>query len=335
VSPNKNGGYTLSKLKKIAYRGANHSSFEEEWGVHKGCSEWWYATGYLNDEAGWMYSFQFTLIRVKKAFLRPYVLMLALTDFETGKHRYVQKLKLFGRDMTIDANTVRFGEIAEVVKEEEGIYLTTRNKSFSFDLMLNYGKGAVWHCDKGLLKMGIDAPKQTTLYYSYPNMPATGVLTFGGKERSVNGKAWFDKQCGPYTIKNPKTHWEWFSLRFFDDEEMMLFSFPKDNYRDGTYIHRNGSTVRLNHYTVTPLDFIYPDGKTKYSFGWKVSVPGFKDENYTVKPLLRGQINLGYYELLAGIFNNQNEQIGMCFVELLPGAYNDRYPDTLFAKSEG
>ena len=55
-------------------------------------------------------------------------------------------------------------------------------------------------------------------------------------------------------------------------------------------------------------------------------LPGVKEEHYTVKPLLEGQMNMGYYELLAGVYNPAGEQVGFCFAELLPGARNKRFP---------
>jgi len=53
-------------------------------------------------------------------------------------------------------------------------------------------------------------------------------LTLGEKEYKVSGKAWFDKQGGTYTLTSRWTNWEWFSMRFFDGKEIMLFSFPQD-----------------------------------------------------------------------------------------------------------
>jgi len=182
--------------------------------------------------------------------------------------------------------------------------------------------------------MGVDAPRQTTVYYSCPNMPATGTVAFGGETKHVTGKAWFDKQGGPYALMNRRTHWEWFSLRFDDDEELMLFSFPQDDYRDGTYIRKDGRCERFSSCSVTPTEFAYPDGKTKYSCAWDVAVPGCREGFYRIRPLLKGQMNLGYYELLAGVYNAAGKRVGLCFTELLPGVYHRRYPVTLFRNTK-
>lgn len=325
----------MSICKAIPYRGEAHGNFGEEWGLHRGCSDWWYATGQLADDAGKGYSFQFTMLRVKVSVLRPYVLMLALTDFESGKHYYFQRVTVSGGEIHIDKDSVGFGNAASVRKMGDYMRFLACTKDFSLDLAMGYGKGAVWHCDNGLLRMGIDAPRQTTLYYSYTNIPTSGTLRLRDEAvKVVKGKAWFDKQFGPYAVRDRLCMWEWFSLRFFDDEEMMLFSFPQDDYRDGTYIRADGRSSRLNAYTVQALDFIYPDGRTKYSYGWKLVVPGLKDERYTIRPLFKGQMNMGYYELLADIFDECREKVGVCFVELLPGVYNSKFPDTVLKNTK-
>ena len=57
--------------RELNYKGRTHGTFEEEWGLHRDCSEWWYATGYLYDEDNRLYSFQFTLLRIRVFMLRP------------------------------------------------------------------------------------------------------------------------------------------------------------------------------------------------------------------------------------------------------------------------
>jgi predicted secreted hydrolase len=323
----------MAKIAKAPYRTHDDRSFEEEWGCHRNISEWWYATGYFTTDAGPMYSYQFTLIRTPVLGLVPNVLMLALTDFATGKHIYSQKVALTGRKVAVDSRTVRFDNAAEMVKDAQGMRFTGRHKEFALDLMLEYGKGAFWHCDNGVLRMGVDEPKETTLYFSYPNMPTSGTMTLHGKAHAVNGKSWFDKQGGPYSIRDRKTHWEWFSLRFFDDEELMLFTFPQNSYQDGTYIPQSGSARRLTEYSITPLDFVTING-ARFSCGWSLDVPGCKGEHYTIRPLLKGQVNLAYCEQLAGIYNPESRQVGLCFVELLPGVYNEKFPFRMFARVE-
>ena len=313
-------------MKNIQYTtspGVPHQTMQDEFLCHKNGSEWWYCTGYLQDQAGRMFSFQFTLAKVLVYGLKLHLLMTALSDFETGKHFYSQQAIFFGRNLTITADQIGVDGKAHIKFGERKLALGITSAEYSLQLDMAALKPPVWHCDNGVLCMGLDDPKQTTYYWSYTNLAASGKLVLEGQEFQVSGKSWFDKQGGTYNIINRWTHWEWFSLRFFDDEEVMLFSFPQDAYQDGTFIDREGSYQRLNNFEITPLGFTEADEK-KFSFGWKVLLNGIKDQEYTIVPKMDGQVNLTYYELLADVVDKSGSTVGYCVVELLPGVYNEK-----------
>ncbi len=203
--------------------------------------------------------------------------------------------------------------------------------NFAFTLDLEYGKGAVWHCDNGKLFMGVESEKQTTFYYSYTNMPTKGKINLDGKEILVEGNTWFDKQGGNFNFLSTHTHWEWFSMRFYDNEEIMLFNFPQQNYADGTYIKADKSYHRLNNYSMKPLNSVEVNGY-KFSCGWEVDLPNVKDGHYTIIPLIEGQLNLAYFEQLCRIYDSNKKEVGLCFVELLPGVYNKKLDAKLLIK---
>ena len=263
--------------------------------------------------------------------LQFHILMTAVTDFQTRKHYYSQRPIFFGRDVTITAERVGLDGITAMQFSDRELKLNMRSEDYSLSLEMNATKPPVWHCDHGVLQMGVDEPKEKTYYWSYTNLAASGTLMLGNKEYSVSGKAWFDKQGGTYTLTSRWTNWEWFSLRFFDGEEIMLFSFPQDNYQDGTFIEQSGDFRRLNEYEITPLGFTEAGGK-KFSCGWKVDMSGVKDEQYTITPKIDGQLNLFYYELLADIKDKNSKDVGYCVVELLPGVYNETSALDAFAR---
>lgn len=313
-------------MNKISYTtspGVPHQRMEDEFLSHKNGSEWWYCTGFLSDEAGKLFSFQFTLAKVLIYNIRFHILMLALTDFEAEKHYYSQHPAFFGKNVTILSDRVGLDGVAEIKFLGEKLELSMTDKDYSLSLTMNPVKPPVWHCDNGVLKMGVDDPRETTYYWSYTNLASSGELILKGKQYSVTGQAWFDKQGGTYNIINRVTHWEWFSLRFFDGEEIMLFSFPQDDYRDGTYIEESGRSSRLNDYSITPLGFTEAGGK-KFSCGWKVEIPNIKGGEYTLIPKMEGQLNLTYFELLADVMDKNGKKVGYCVVELLPGVYNEK-----------
>jgi predicted secreted hydrolase len=321
-------------VKNIQYTtsvGVPHQGMEDEFLCHRNGSEWWYCTGFIHDESGKLFSFQFTLARVRIYRVQFHILMTALTDFETGKHYYAQRPIFFGKNITITSEKVGLNGLAEMKFSGHELKLNMGGDDYTLSLDMNAVKSPVWHCDNGVLKMGVDDPKETTYYWSYTNLVTSGKLSLGDKEYKVSGKAWFDKQGGTYTLTNRWTNWEWFSMRFFDDEEIMLFSFPQDNYQDGTFIEKSGSFKRLNDYEITLLDFTLVGGK-KFSCGWKVEMRGVKDEQYTIIPKMDGQLNLFYFEMLADIKDKSGENVGYCVVELLPGVYNEISALAAFAR---
>ncbi|MHC1770160.1 MAG: lipocalin-like domain-containing protein [Flexilinea sp.] len=303
---------------------------DEEFLTHKKCSEWWYCTGYLTDKTDRMFTFQFTLGRINVFGIKFHILLTSLTDFETGKHYFEQDQAFFGKNVVTTANRIALGNRAEMTFSQNQaaskghMQLRMKGKNYSINIEMNAIKPPVWHCDNGVLQMGIlDDPKQTTYYYSYTNLATTGNLIINGKEFSVTGKSWFDRQGGTYTITDRRVGWEWFSLRFFDNEEIMLFAFPQDDYFDGTQVSKTGDYKRLNKYTIEPLGFTQAGGY-KFSNGWKLTMKGVKDEKYTLTPKIDGQFNFYFFELLAEIKDSNGTLVGYAVVELMPGVYNEK-----------
>ena len=319
----------MSKSYTIPYREIDHGDFDAEWPPHKKVSGWWYITGYLSNpkHPDCLYSYQYTLLRARIYGITVTVLQLAFTDFTTGQHFFKQRFSLWKRKFFEDESSLQFPPLAHLQRGADDIKLTVQADDFSLNLKLDYGKGAFWHGDDGVLVMGEpDDPVQRTVYYSYPNMPTAGevVLNNAAGEKTllkVTGKSWLDRQWGPYRLIESATHWEWFSLRFFDDDEVMLFAYPQHPYYDGTYIDKVGNQQLIRNYQYTPQEFVEVDGFS-FSKGWDLVLPGIKEEHYEIRPIMDGQMNLAYFELLAEIINPHNERVGLCFVELLPGVRN-------------
>lgn len=310
----------MSTIHEIPYTGKQHGDFDLEWLSHDQSSEWWYATGILEDASKHLYSYQFVIIKNHLKVMEFWSMQLALTDFESGKHYYFEEKAKGPNSIIINESSAIFGNSASVIKSETGMRVIGTADEFEFDINCEYGKGAFWHCDNGYLLMGTPDTPESTLYFSYPNMPSTGTIKIADKTFSATGKTWFDKQGGPFNQMAVETHWEWFSFRFFDNEEVMLFSFPQNDYYDGTYIKDNAAQ-RLNNYTVKTTDVISIDG-LEFSSAWDIFLPGIKEEHYYLEPLLDCQRNGNYFELVAKVRNASNEHVGYCVVELLPGVRN-------------
>ncbi len=320
----------MSSIQYTNSPGIPHQSMAEEFLCHRKGIEWWYTTGYLTDEAGKMFTYQFTLAQLHLYGLRLFFLLTALTDFETGKHYYAQQPFFSAKDVIITPERVGVNGMSAMAFSAKKLGLNMSAADYSLTLDMDAIKPPVWHCDNGVLKMGIE--DNYTYYWSNTNLAVTGTLVFHGKPHRVSGKGWFDRQGGQYKFLDRRTQWEWFSLRFFDNEEVMLFSFPHDGYQDGTIIDGSGHAKRLTDYTIAPLGFTESSG-FKFSSGWAVNLKGVKEQEYTIIPKVDGQLNFFFYELLADIKNKEGKVVGYCFVELLPGVYNTKSTvSAVFAK---
>jgi predicted secreted hydrolase len=317
---------------KIPYREADHGNFEEEWPPHEGVTGWWYATGYLQDidNPDHLYSYQYTQFNFPYLPETPnirnpiYQLNLTFTDLQTGQYISEEVRCPVTERVYANENSVIFNDTS-LVRGKNSITLVGKGNQVQYSFELKMAKSPVWHADNGILVMGLpNDPQERTVYYSYTNLPTTGEVHFINKAGNkvtlqVAGKSWFDRQWGSAT----HIFWEWFSLRFFDDEEVMLFAFPNTNYQDGTYIDAQGNTRIFSNYTCMPMKTIKVK-RLAYSMGWDLNIPGIKEEHYRIEPFLENQYNqmldgkLGYFEVLCKITSDNGTLVGYAFAEILP-----------------
>lgn len=306
--------------------GIPHRTFEEEFLTHPKCSEWWYCTGYLQSGKGEMFGYQFTLAKIRILGIKFHLLICSVTDFQKNKHYNTQTPIFFGNGITTTAEKLSFGDKATFTfaanehSSKGQMSLRMQSEDFCLDVEMKAIKPPVWHCEDGVLQMGIqNDPKERTYYYSFTNLATTGTLTLQGVEyANLTGKTWFDRQGGTFTLTDPRCSWEWFSLRFFDNSEAMLFAFPQDDYYDGTFIETSGRYQQLNQYTLKATEVIRFEGKD-FSNGWDLEMKGQK---YKIVPKVDGMFNIFFFELLAEIRDESGKLVGYGFVELLPGVRN-------------
>ena len=92
----------------------------------------------------------------------------------------------------------------------------------------------------------------TSRYYSSTRMRTTGtVRPRGGKRVSFSGTAWFDHQWGNFANVPSASHWDWFSCRFDDRTELMLYRF-RDGHMNGTAVDSAGRGRLVTAFTAKP-----------------------------------------------------------------------------------
>lgn len=312
-------GCAQNKSVYVPYNDRVHKDEVYEWAPHKEGGEWWYLTGYASDQNRKLYLYHITIFHgYWLSLLELYGLHLSFTDCSTGQHVFFEDV-IFGHDVAYADSLCAVYKESSICLDGRQIRVAGRSGKLNLDIEGVSNKPVTWHGRDGIIVMGHpDRPKERSFYYSFTNLKTKGEIEFLNEKgdriiASVTGRSWFDRQWGKFEEKG----WEWFSIRFFDDEEIMLFPFPKTGSREGTYINSRGNAVAFDNYSYKTTKSAVFDGR-KIGTGWEVKVP-FKDREYDVVALVEDQYNrsrLGdYWEGICKVLNKKGELVGYAIVE--------------------
>jgi hypothetical protein len=111
-------------------------------------------------------------------------------------------------------------------------------------------------------------------------MRASGDFPVAGRRVRVVGTSWFDHQWSGY-VNDPRAfNWDWFSCRFDDRSELMLYQFldrktglPLASFRNGTLVDRSGHAVGLTAFTAAHGTQVLRAAGHAWPLDWKLRVP--------------------------------------------------------------
>jgi predicted secreted hydrolase len=167
------------------------------------------------------------------------------------------------------------------------------------------------HKLKGIIQEG--GEDDLSFYYSLPNLPFTGWLTYTDAdgllvETDVSGQGWVDRQWGDFSTKS----WEWSSFRFADGDRVNLYSFW-NGYQVGAYQTKDKKTSYFSNFAVQPTGYTKTKNGVWVAYGWNYKIP-VKDSIYRVEPLdprdtVENQNNT-FYEGLGRLVDQHDKQVG-------------------------
>lgn len=320
-------GCAVSKNLRIPYDAKNHQKTVYEWSPHVKAHEWWYLTGYMTDDKNKLYFYQFTIFHGYKypfQIAEGYALHLSFTDCKSKEHLFYEDINKTSGAVYGNSQCIVFKD-SSICLAPDRMTIYANSDKLRFILNCDFTKGPVWHGRNGIIIMGHpQLPKERSYYYSYTNMKTSGSIAYQNRENKWTvvtgaGKSWFDKQWGLFD----ELGWEWFSFRFFDNEEVMLFSFPKTGYREGTYVNEAGRSITFDDYDYSVLKWVDFNEKT-IGLGWDVTLP-CKDRKYHVVPIVEDQFNPSeinnYWEGICKVYDREDHLVGYCVVETTGRAY--------------
>jgi predicted secreted hydrolase len=160
-----------------------------------------------------------------------------------------------------------------------GQYLVAKTDRFSFDLMCRPQKTPVAHGVSGYSQKGVK-PESASCYYSSTRLRTSGTLSVDGRTFTVQGTAWMDHEYSTAPLEPSLVGWDWFSLQFTDNTELMLYILrAKDGAwspsSSGTFVHSSGAARHLSRddFQVDILErWRSPHSGTRYPARWRIRV---------------------------------------------------------------
>ncbi|WOE75699.1 lipocalin-like domain-containing protein [Alterisphingorhabdus coralli] len=226
-------------------------SFPKDHGSHDNYrTEWWYFTGWLETESGDPLGFQITFFRSRPDIpqdnpsrFTPNQIVFAhaaISDPKTGKLIHDQRMgrKGFGiiDAASGDTDVQLLGWSLE--RDTAGAFVSrVESKDFVLDLSFNPSQPVMLNGDRGYSRKG-PQPSQASYYYSMPHLDVSGSVTRKGRQETVRGSGWLDREWSSDVLPENAVGWDWTGLNFDDGSALMAFQVRG---RDGKPVYAGGS----------------------------------------------------------------------------------------------
>jgi predicted secreted hydrolase len=309
-------------------------------------TEWWYLTGWLEDDEAKQFGFQVTFFRHRPGidkdnpsrFAAKQLLFAhaSLSDPNQGKLLRDEKSARTGFGLA----EAREGELAVHIDDwqltrragSDEITTSIATETFRFDLSLRVAQPPLMQGNKGFSQKG-PAVTSASYYYSLPQLIASGTVISEGREYKVRGVAWLDHEWFSSVLDDEARGWDWAGLNLDDGSSLMVFRMRNA----AGAAHWAAATLRdrdRNVRTYSPSDIQWKalrqwrSARTgvEYPVEWQVSVGG---RTMRLRPLMddqendaRGSTGTLYWEGAVQVFDDGGRAIGRGYLELT--GYGDR-----------
>lgn len=210
-------------------------SFPRDHGAHPQFrTEWWYVTGWLETPTG-PQGFQVTFFRTRpnvdqanpSAFAAKQVLFAhaALSDPKVGKLLHDQRIARAGfglaeasitdGDLILDDWSLRRGD-------DNRWRARVPTRDFTLDLTFTPTQPALLQGQGGYSRKGPQAG-EASHYYTLPQLAVSGMLVRDGKQVTVTGRAWLDREWSSTLLNPAAVGWDWAGLNLADGGALTAF----------------------------------------------------------------------------------------------------------------
>ena len=263
--------------------------------------EWWYVTGWVQDEAGAPLGFQVTFFRVRPGlgesnpsrFAPTQILFghAAVADPAHGKLRHAERSARAGFDLAY----AREGRVDlrlddwSLRQEGDRYVAVVKGEDFALTLDLDRVRPPLLQGERGYSRNGPN-PTQASHYYSLPQLRVSGEIVLDGRRRAVTGEAWFDHEWSSDLMDAEAHGWDWMGVNLEDGGALMAFRMRDEagnaRWAAATLRAPDGSvrTFRPDEVAWTPKrTWRSPRTGADYPVAWRVRVG---DREFDVEPLM-------------------------------------------------
>ncbi len=280
-------------------------------------TEWWYFTGNLQTKEGHQFGYQLTFFRQGIRSSEEDIITLsrfvtrdmkfahfALSDISGEKFRFFQKFSrgAYGEAGFSESRLAWIDNWSCELTGDNRFHITARSGDVVLDLDMDSAKPAVFHGSKGVSQKSEGAGRASH-YYSFTRLRSSGTLRLGNGEFVVSGQSWFDHEWATNQLAANQVGWDWLSLQFDDDTELMIFQLrTKDGSRDphssGTFVDATGKTTPISdeEFLLEPREYwTSPHTGARYPTTWHLKIAAmnldvtirsaFQDQELRLKPV--------------------------------------------------
>jgi predicted secreted hydrolase len=272
-------------------------------------TEWWYLTANVRDDDGGEFGVQFTFfrsgldpspagegdspLRARQAIAGH----LAIADVEGQRFFHAERVRRaddWFAGFATDDLRVWLGDWELERGSDDTLEIRAADRGSGIGVRLQYRPV------KALVRQGIDGysqkgadPGNASAYLSWTRLEVTGSITVEGRDIEVTGAGWFDHEWGTSQLGEGVAGWDWFSLRFEDNSELMVYRLRRgdgspDPYSSGTLVPADGAPrkLALEDVELEPTGaWTSPATEGTYPSGWRIRVPS-EGLDLTVDPTL-------------------------------------------------
>jgi predicted secreted hydrolase len=301
----------------------NHASYR---------TEWWYYTGNLKSADGHRFGFELTFFRQGVNRDHPtttdwdiqdiYLAHLALSDLGRGRFYRAQRVNRAGPGLAGASE-----QLAKVWNGNWQVQWTNGQQqlqaiadNFALRFVMSSRKPAVIHGKNGVSQKSAGVG-DASHYISFTRLLTGGSIELNGKTYQVEGTAWMDHEFFTHQMEANQSGWDWLSLQFEDNTELMLYRFRHkdgsvDPFSAGTYVNAVGQSTFLgvSDFSMQAGEKTYTSAETRgvYPIEWRVTVPSLALDVQITTPLASqelvtpGNASLSYWEGAINIDGTRN-----------------------------